>query len=200
MQARDAPDVAPLLQTLYRFSAFDRTIDKLRDFVHYLKNYFKHTVTYSTIRFIIESYVVATFFKFLLAFLIGGLSIAFNSKIEELPASAYQDEPSATVIFVFLCIITPILETIIFQWVPIKLLAKITPNISLIIGIDALIFTAVHWFIYGFPMFIIVLPFGIILAWGFFMNSKDSLSKAFWVTFFIHMLGNLLAFYQIAST
>lgn len=157
-----------------------------------LKAYLQHTKTYSTIRFIFESFIVGTIFKFLITLLLVGLTIAFNSRIGE-PPPLYPGETNPIVIFIFLCILTPLLETILFQWLPVMLLNKITSNISLIVGIDAVFFTAVHWPRYGFPMFIVVVPGAILLAWSFALYNKTSFTRAFLVTSAIHMLFNLTA-------
>jgi len=166
--------------------------------MHFLKNYFRNTKSYSSLRFIFELSFVAILGKLLIGFLIGIIFVALDLKTNHLPASDYQEIADLTTLFLLLCVIAPILETIIAQWLPITLLKKFISNINLIIGIDALLFTLAHYWIYGFFYIPVILPSALVLAWSFYLYRKKSFSKAFWITSAIHGLHNFTAFLPIA--
>lgn len=164
----------------------------------FIKNYFKKTKSYSLIRFIIESSIVAILGKMLVAILAGTIIILLGSShINELSTSYLETIANPFYLFSLLCILTPVLETIIFQWLPITLLQKTTSNIGFIIGIDSLIFALPHW-LYSFIYMLAIFPVSIMLAWSFILNKDDSLLKALWVTASIHALINFSSFVPLA--
>lgn len=161
-----------------------------------LKQYIKKTRSYSTERFIFELTAIAIISKLLVAFLVAGPLIIIDViNAKDLPSPTL---PKSSIFFTFLllCIFAPILETIIVQWFPIKILQKITSRFGLVIGIDSIIFALAHWS-NGFIYMAAVLPAGIVLAWSFILNADYSTFKALWVTSSIHALNNFVAFVAI---
>jgi hypothetical protein len=160
----------------------------------FIKNYFEKTKTYTLTRFIIESSIISFIGKLLVGLLIAGIIVSNKIDINTLPKPNFQEKSNTFFFFIWLCITTPIIETVISQWLPIILLQKITSNITLIISIDALLFTFAHWWNYGFIKMFTILPVGIILAWSFILNNKKSFLKALYATATIHAILNFTTF------
>ncbi len=127
---------------------------------------------------------------------IAGFSIAsifIDLNVNELPNRGIGDSNGAVIILLLYCIIVPIFETIISQWLPIKLLKKFTSNLKFIIVTDAILFTLAHWS-FGFIYMLVISPAAVIYAWSWIVYD-DSFLKALWVTASIHGLSNFLAIF-----
>lgn len=160
-----------------------------------IKNYAQKTKTYSALRFIFELSFVAIIGKMLIGlacFAVASIFVDIN--VNNLP-TRFKNPSSPVFLFFLLCVIVPIFETIIFQWLPIKFLRKITSSITFIIIADAILFTLAHWPL-GFAYMMIVLPVAIIFAWSWIVYN-NSFSKALGVTASMHALINFSAIMPI---
>lgn len=175
------------------FNCFSETLELI-------KNYLEKTRSYTPARFIIESSLIALLGKVLVGFLIGIFIVLMEdgTSSNDLSMPAYLETLSPALLFFLLCIFAPVTETIVMQWLPVKLLQKVTSNTGFILWIDAIIFTSAHWWNYGFIQIFAILPAGIVLAWSFILNNEDSLLKAFGITASIHALYNFISFLPIA--
>ena len=158
----------------------------------FISIYLNKTKSYSPVRFVIELFFTSKVLTFLMAgCLIMGTLIYHHGHINSTPFHQFPAHTSLIMKFLSACILTPMIETIIFQWLFLTLLSKITSYTPLIIGVDGLLFALAHWPEYGFFKASLILPAGLILAWSFYVNNKDSFLKAFGITASIHALSNL---------
>jgi len=158
----------------------------------FISIYLNKTKSYSPVRFVIELFFTSKLLTFLMAgFLIMGTLVYHHGHINITQSHLFPAYTSFIKKFLYDCILGPIIETIIFQWLFLTLLSKITSYIPLIIVVDGLLFALAHWPEYGFFKASLVLPAGLILAWSFYVNNKDSFLKAFGITASIHALINL---------
>lgn len=166
--------------------------------LNFIRKYLNRTKSYTSTRFIIELSFLAVLGKILIAFFIGVLIYANDINASKLPTPGYQKISSPILLFFLLCILGPVIETIIGQWLPITLIKKITSNTNLVMWIDVMLFTFAHYWSYGFIQSFFVLPSAIVLAWSFILHSDDSFLKAFWITTSIHAVYNIVAFLPLA--
>jgi membrane protease YdiL (CAAX protease family) len=165
--------------------------------MYFVRAYFKKTKVYTPAKFILVSTLIAVAGKFGVGLLIGIFSTLNGISMDGLLETGLGKISNPVYLFFILCIMLPVVETIIFQWLPITLLEKITSNIKLIIGIDAALFAFAHWD-YSFIYVLTVLPLALVLAWSFIAHNNDSLLKAGILTASIHALYNFTAFVPIA--
>lgn len=100
-------------------------------------------------------------------------------------------------LFFLVCVFGPITETLLLQWLPIKLLRKTGLNILMVVLADAILFSFVH-LNYGFLHVVAVFPLGVVLAWSFTSKVKESFTEAVLITFSIHSIHNFTGFLSIA--
>lgn len=144
---------------------------------------------YPSIKFVVKSAFIAIMGKFIIAFLIVISTLFSNINIDDLLTASSQIELNSLPFFLFVCFFTPLIETILFQLIPITLLQKYIANHKLIVSIDAILFASLHWY-YSFAYAIILLPLASVLAWSFVLHSNDSIKKALWITAGIHAVYN----------
>lgn len=159
-----------------------------------IRRYYRHSLNYSRIRFIIELSAVSFIMRLVLAFLIGIVAaIFFNTT--SLPAELSKSLPYQNYKFPFLLVtigmIIPFLETFT-QWAPIVFLKKFTHNYISIVLITGIIFALLH-LSHGIFYAILILPSGIALSWSFYCKYKKSLGEAFLTTFAIHSILNMIS-------
>lgn len=158
-----------------------------------IESYLTLSKRYSPVRFIIELVFIAVLGKLLIGFtIILLLYSAGDFTLQELPSPGYATWQGSTFLIVWLCILAPLAETLLLQWIPISLLQKISSRPGFIVAADALLFAVVH-LSYGLLHTIAVLPAGLVLAWSFFLYQRKSITSAFWITAAIHSLYNLTA-------
>jgi len=150
--------------------------------------YFAGTLYYSRFRFIVEFALLAFPLKVLVLIPWMLLGLEVNSTTEAV------DTGSTLRLFVLGCIIAPMSETLIGQWLPIRLLYFYTKDRALILVGSAIFFAAQHLYV-GFAGFIYTFPIAILLSWSFLAYRRHSRWEAYWVTTAIHSLHNFIAFY-----
>lgn len=105
--------------------------------------------------------------------------------------SDIQNKPKGLMTFFSVCLIAPIIETLIGQMAPIVLLKKYLNEIKLIL-ISAAIFGLFHWYslAYIFNTFLV----GIIFSTAYIYWNKPTMIHPFWIVCAIHSLRNLISF------
>lgn len=163
-----------------------------------IQRYYRHSLSYSRIRFIIEISAASLILRIVLAFLIGLVAAVFFNTTS-LPPGLSQNLPYQNYNFPFLLmaigIIIPFFETFT-QWMPIVFLKKITRNYLSIVLITGIIFALLH-LSYGIFYSILILPSGLALSWSFYCKYKKSLGEAFLTTFAIHSILNMISIFFI---
>ena len=109
-----------------------------------------------------------------------------------------EDKFSFLGLFTFAVVIAPLVETLIGQSLPIRLIQKYSarkPNI-IALAVSAIIFSLMH-FGYSIWYSLLTLPMGVLLAQAYiiFQERKES---SFWVTCAIHSFRNLIAVITIS--
>ncbi len=94
-------------------------------------------------------------------------------------------------------IIAPIIETFIFQFLPVKLLSGRVPILGVIL-VSAIFFAVAHA---GYSMWyaILVFPLGVILVYVFIHYSHEKITP-YWMTTLIHAFRNMLALFAMYFT
>lgn len=157
----------------------------------FISIYLNKTKSYSPVRFVIELFFTSKVLTFLMAGCLIMVTLIYNHG--HINSTTFHQFPAHTnfiMKFLSACILSPIIETIILQWLLLILLSKVTSYTPFIIGIDGLLFALAHWPQYGLFKASLILPAGLILAWSFYVNNKDSFLKAFGITASIHALIN----------
>lgn len=97
-----------------------------------------------------------------------------------------------------LCIVTPLIESVIFQGIPIWIISKFSNNKLLLIISSSLVFVYFHSSINGsFAYLLTIFSAGLILAWSFFVFSKRSFNTGVFVATAIHFLYNFTVFISV---
>jgi hypothetical protein len=93
--------------------------------------------------------------------------------------------------FIVGVVLGPPVETLLTQWLPIKVASRFTTRQEIQITVSALVFALLHLQ----PIRILwCLPTGFILAWIFVSKRSHSFKRAFWLTTALHALHNILVF------
>lgn len=89
------------------------------------------------------------------------------------------------------CAGLPLILTIFTQWLPVRMLNKLSGNPDLVVGGSALFFS---WVFAGSNLSIAlsIFPLGVVLGWSFLLYSRRSFAAAFRTTVAIHALHNLV--------
>lgn len=163
-----------------------------------MKSYLIKSKSYGTVRFILESSLIAVALKLIIGSLMLGFIIYLTDYdiINDLSNPAYKKESNVFILFFWICIISPVIETVILQWLPIRLFQRINLDKKFIILLDTLLFSLIH-FSYGFIYMCIMAPLGVILAWSFIINSNESFLKAWGVTTAVHSIFNFTSFLSL---
>lgn len=169
-----------------------QALKNLKKASHYLaeviSTYLQRTKKYSNIRFIVELVALDFVLKVSLAIFPGLLiNTGGESNTEKLA------QEGLWMLFLGLVIVTPALETIIGQWLPIKIASLFTNNKDRIVLFSALFFSSLHIPTGGLTTFLAVLPGGVVLAWSFLIKQEESFYEAYWITTAIHGLHNFIA-------
>ena len=160
----------------------------------YVRKYIRKTLHYSRFRFIFEMAMLSILFKIFMGFFLGFVATDFfQIDIDE---KFYYEELNPFFLFILLCLIVPFFETF-FQWLPIKILKKITASCTIIVILTAIIFAGLH-LSYSVIYAIMIFPLALAVSWGFYNYYRKSFSEAFFVAFAIHSIHNLTAVLAIA--
>ena len=88
-------------------------------------------------------------------------------------------------------ILTPLVETAIFQWTPIRLLRTwLKLPTALVVGISAAVFGAAHTYSIGYVVFTFLI--GLVLAYGFVVRDYRG-GKAYLLICVVHALRNAVS-------
>jgi len=154
--------------------------------------YFQRTKNYSNIRFIVELVALSFALKTSLAILLVTLPDSLIN-IDGRSNTEIAAQEGLWLLFLAAVILAPTLETIIGQWLPIKVASLFTNNKTRIVLFSALFFSSLHLSWDGLTTFLAALPGGLVLAWSFLIKQEKSFYEAYWVTAAIHGLANLVS-------
>lgn len=159
-----------------------------------MRAYFRKTVHYTTFRFVVELTSAAFLFNVIAILVYRNLLVDFFH-LHWLNVG-WEDphqirEWNYTVLLLWGCAGFPLIMTIFTQWLPVRLLNKLTDNPDLVVGGSALFFT---WVFAGSDLqfAIFTFPLGVALGWSFLLYRRRSFAAAVRTTFFIHALHNLV--------
>lgn len=170
-----------VFQTLKSLKKASRSLAKV------ISAYLRRTKNYSNIRFIFELVALSFALKVSLAIFPGLLiNTDGESNTERLAQGGLW------MLFLVAVILAPALETIIGQWLPIKVASLFTKKEVCIVLFSALFFSSLH-LPGGLFIFFVALPGGLVLAWSFLIKREESFYEAYWVTATIHCLVNLVS-------
>lgn len=174
-----------------------------------IKKYFEGTEKYSLFRLILEFGLISIFSKFIVGLIIvisiGTFYILpkvlldpnFNLEAFSLPEhkqTAVENVKNEGIIALitafFVVFVTPPIETLIFQILPIWVVSFFSKRRLYMVIISTLFFTLPHG--YEYPIIaLFIFPSGVFLAWSYIITAKKSKLKAFFVTSSIHLIFNL---------
>lgn len=98
--------------------------------------------------------------------------------------------------FISVCLMVPILETLITQHFVIHLMNYITKRRFLQVFVSALIFGLTHWSTGAYMVFAFFV--GLVLATGFIiLKEKKGLKHAFWITVWAHSIANFISLFVV---
>lgn len=124
------------------------------------------------------------------------LSYIFPNIFNNLSGPKFVDD-SFVFIFFVVCIVAPLAETLVFQWLPARIMGKFKQVSNLqIILISSIIFGLYHAYS---PYYIVFATgLGVIFIYGFIIldGSKNS---AYWCVALLHSLRNLIAYIMFVS-
>lgn len=156
-------------------------------------SYFRRLQNRSDIRFVAEMALLTVGSRFFLAFpaLLLLESVGVNTGTPNIDVYKVGQTPLA--LFMTLCLFSPAIETILFQWLPVKILSLFGANTFVQIFFPAIVFAFAHVDV-GLINFIGNIPIGLLLTWAFVVKQRKSTWTGLWVTFAIHALSNLFPF------
>ncbi len=156
-----------------------------------IASYFHRTRRYGRLRFILEMALLAIPLKIVLGVLwavVGG---------ESGPSTTEAiDTHGPEILVLNACVLAPLLETLIGQWLPLWIASLFTRKTAWRVGFSTAVFSAMHLHV-GVTGILTALPPGIFLAWSFALKRERSRWEAYWVTTLIHAVHNAvtLVFY-----
>ncbi len=157
-----------------------------------MTSYFNKIQTYSSLRFIVEVTILAFLSRFIIVFPTAFILLFLGINIGSPNIDSYDFQNDIVFLLFFITIIGPLIETVIFQLIPISLLHFLRLPTWFILIVITLIFAAAH-LEDGLINFIGMIPIGFLFNYAFWVRKKHSVGKAFFEVFIIHGLTNLLA-------
>jgi len=159
-----------------------------------IKKYYRKTLGYSTIRYILEFIFLAFLLKIIASFLGFAFSeILYDDFYESQNSKVYDYQQLGNYeLIVIAILIAPIFETIINQWLAISIFKMFTDDYLCIILLSGISFAFFH-LSYNVMYAIAMLPYGIIFSWVFYCKQKESLWAAHFFTFSIHAGNNSIS-------
>lgn len=163
--------------------------------------YFLQTIRYSTFRFIVEMTALSLGFDWLIRHLGSEFFWDFFHASSLPPTNEYKGL-SVWMMVLFFILQGPMIETLLYQWFPIRLCKWITRRKTVWIWFSALLFGLVHIlpdapnedkisFSFGVIRYLSTFTTGFFLAWSFVLYQRRSFLAAWGVTAAIHALGNI---------
>lgn len=159
-----------------------------------LKKYFRRIETYSNVRFILEVTALAFVSRFLLTLPVAIILALIGFQLGDPNITMFDLKHDLIPVSLYLIVIAPFMETLLFQLLPIKVLDLFFPRAYYLlkIAVVTLIFAYAH-LNEGLINFIGMLPIGFLFVWSFTVKQKQSVRLAVLSVFIIHALTNLLA-------
>jgi hypothetical protein len=157
----------------------------LRPITEPIARYLLRTVRYSRERFIIELALIAFPCKMLVMIPWALMGLSYGS------TTAAADTGDRGQLFFMGVIAAPLLETLIGQWIPIRVMYYFTNRIPYIMIGSAAFFAAQHLHV-GPSGFVYTFPTALLLSWSFLLYRRRSRWEAYLVTAAIHALHNFL--------
>lgn len=159
-----------------------------------ISSYFKNLEHHKTPGFIAEVTTLAFISRFIISFpaiLIVSL-LGFNLGRPNIDMFEFGNQTQTIIELIYICIIGPFIETIIFQLIPIKVLQFFRINVPITIFLTTLLFAYAHLH-EGLVNFVGIMPISFLLVWAFVVRQKISTKNALFSVFFIHGLTNFIA-------
>jgi len=122
-------------------------------------------------------------------------TVAENAVSEALNPLLQKETLDLIEIFVYMVIMTPFFETVIFQVLPIELFQKIKWSKMFTIVICAIIFAMAHAWDYGFVYALLVIPMGLLFAVYYVVLRERGRVLAILSVSLIHGILNLVSFF-----
>lgn len=154
--------------------------------------YFKKIQNYDDLRFIIEITALAFLSRFFIALPIEIILEILGVKLGNPNIYNYNFAKDIWNIILYICVIAPFIETILFQLLPIKILEFIKTPKTLILIITTAVFSYAHYH-EGLINAIGMIPMGFLFAWAYLVRQKKSWWKALLIVTLIHGLSNFIA-------
>lgn len=104
----------------------------------------------------------------------------------------FMDKMSPNMKFFFGVLIGPFFETLIFQFIIIELIKKVSKKDLIIILSSSILFALSHYF--NIYYVLMTLTIGSVMAWYYLLLSKTNKWTAFFSVFLLHSLNNLFVF------
>lgn len=154
--------------------------------------YFKKIQNYDDIRFIIELTALAFLSRFFIALPVEIFLDILGVKLGNPNIYSFNFTKDIWNILLYICVIAPFIETILFQMLPIRILEFIKIPKTLILIITTAVFSYAHYH-EGLINAIGMIPMGFLFAWSYLVRQKDSWWKALLIVVIIHGLSNFIA-------
>ncbi|RJP22194.1 MAG: CPBP family intramembrane metalloprotease [Candidatus Omnitrophota bacterium] len=158
-----------------------------------LRGYYFKSRQYSDLRFIVELLILSFALKFAL-----GLSFAFLNTGPVDNAALAQTAMNPLLFFVLACLLSPPLETICCQWLPIAAVSSYTEKLFPPLLLSSIFFASLHFIGGIFQVLITFFP-GLLFAWSFLVKREQSLWQALWITSLIHTIHNIASMILLYS-
>jgi len=177
---RAGPDIAP-----------DEPVDSPgQGLAGLVARYFEGTRRYSRRRFILEMALLAIPLKMIM----GVLWAVVGGRAELSTTEVLDRQHDGFSLFVNACVLAPLLETLIGQWLPLWIASWFTRETAWRVAFSAVLFSALHLYV-GFSGFLSILPVGVLLAWSFALKREQSRREAYGVTCAIHAIHNFVTLF-----
>lgn len=150
----------------------------------WIEGYFSRIEHYSLSRFIIELSFIALIGKVIVGALLSFLIPSLHPT--DIPETL--DLPLIPLLFVSI-LLMPVLETLLFQCLPITLVKFFTARETTGIVVSSALFSFAH----GYPDFLIIVPGALVFAYAFVVRSRTSIWTAIGVTTILHTVHNMAA-------
>lgn len=130
-----------------------------------------------------------------------GLDVMVNQRFQ---SEAYDDGLKKMQLFFTIVLMVPLLETLVFQVLPVYLLGKTAyfkERVPLTMLLSGILFASVHGFSITYYIAAFCAGFLLVYLYVYFKNRTDA-TTAFLYVFFIHALNNAAAFavFQLQTT